>query len=607
MTFQRNFNVITDGENVNASVSNRTARQLISNVNYLNEQMGNLLAGAGNYAYGVTVSSDTVVGSPVYLDSSTGAYKSALAATNASEAEMQVLELAETSRVWGVVIQKHSSTTADLLLAGLANIDISAAIYPAAAVAAGTYFLSGAQAGRLSKTRPAVGIPVLRSDGNGKVLVIPNTIDLLHTHLHYKFYLQPQFCGDSVTAGTGTTTINNVDTDLEGWLPADHASFGGNAPSGARFGYNIAANSKLSSLWPPIPLQSAYLEWNQGDDGAYGQSVPLGSNQFAVIDQYGIWWFGDADGQRPWDESRNATGHTENDWYADHIEQDDADLENWASLILWFNRPSFANELSVVTSLTAASGSRLSVVCPGTEIAASTGPLEIDLDLDFVVGNDTTAGYLAVKGVTDGDSLLRGPVVEGVYPASDNVQMSGDATSTVTINDESVTLYHGKVSVDINPETNNRELETSQVQLLAATEETIKGLSVISLPTGRKSAINGIINVPTAGLPANPTLKLRIQLAGGLAGTFPSITFRRRRIARGTSTPVTLPGTDTEVAWDLSDITLSSALQYVEVETVAFTVAAGDTVMFNIERSAGDGYSGALYLMQILGVLTSSE
>jgi hypothetical protein len=57
-----------------------------------------------------------------------------------------------------------------------------------------------------------------------------------------------------------THEITNADSSLPGWLPADDPIFKGTAPADAKFGYNIAAQSSIEKIWPPIPVEAAMME-----------------------------------------------------------------------------------------------------------------------------------------------------------------------------------------------------------------------------------------------------------------------------------------------------------------------------------------------------------
>ena len=602
------FSLIKPGEGVQASTANRPLQQIIQELLLLKQRLAAAAPGSALYAYDVAVSSTAAVGQAVYANAATGKFDPAIAATAAAGEQSA---LSNTAAVWGIVSKKSSANVGDLLLAGYGTVSLAAAV--TGTVLPGLYYLSSTLPGRLTLTRPSIAVPVLRVNAAGNVFVLPQWNDLAQQHIHYKFPLQPQPSGASVTlAGTGQATIVGADPSLEGWLPASHAVFSGRAPLGAKFGYNISANSRLAGLWPPAPLDSAYLEWNRGDAYDLGQSVPIGANQLCQFDLNGIWWMADCTDQHPWDEGRlNASGHTLDDYYVGEVSQSGSCFTNYHSLTLWFSRPAFNTNLLHVTSLKAVAGSRLEVTCERDGSGASTGPLLIDLDIDFNGISVIEPGHIVVKEF-DGTNFKRGPVTEGVYTTGTALTLNGSSQSTVLIGGSSRTLHAGRVAVESNPATNLREIDVILVKLEGASEEYPAGIPSVSLPYGRASSYVGKFNVPAAGLPAGTKLRLQLQIAGSVAGALPALTYKRRLIHRGptaaavlaaTATPVALPTADTTQTLALAGTPLSGALQYVTVESNDVAVTAGDVVLFSISRSASDAYGGDLYIIQQSGTL----
>jgi hypothetical protein len=96
---------------------------------------------------------------------------------------------------------------------------------------------------------------------NGQIMVNPQMRDFLEDHIHYSVDLVALPAGDHTSPGPdGLHVITNADSTLEGWLPADDPVFDGKAPTGAKFGYNLSAQTELDQLWPPIPSDAALLE-----------------------------------------------------------------------------------------------------------------------------------------------------------------------------------------------------------------------------------------------------------------------------------------------------------------------------------------------------------
>ena len=282
MSLERFIKFIKEGEPVAPGTPNRPLRQLDQNIQYLRDIIDAAHLGSTVYAREVTVESVAEVGMPVYWNINTGSFDRAIAKTE-TDPFTGFVRSAPSSEVWGIIAEKHAANNADLLLFGYADIDISAATDSSGVVPVGTYYLSGTNPGKLLIQRPSVTVAVVRSDGGGKVFVNPSFVDFLDNHQHYKFDLDMLPAGDTsppfIGVGTGGDVpersasdappginnpdihvITNADTSLPGWLPADNAIFDSNAPAGAKFGYNLSADTKLDNMFPPVPVESVDVE-----------------------------------------------------------------------------------------------------------------------------------------------------------------------------------------------------------------------------------------------------------------------------------------------------------------------------------------------------------
>ena len=590
MGFQELISLIQNGEAVNAGVTNRPLDQLNENIRYLRDLISMLNAGSAIFARDATVETDALVGMPVYYNGSNQRFERALAAAY-TDTETGLLMTAVSSQVWGVVAAKTNATKADILLHGLSDIDLTQS---AGGNAAGRYYLSGTTPGGLSQQQPPVTVPVLLADGQGQVLVTPQTTDFLQDHKHHRFTLVCEPAGTHSPPLPGERhEITNADPDVEGWLPADHSSFAGKAPAGALFGYNLAA-SPLGQIWPPTPLQSAYLEWNTGRDAEIGGTgVPLGLQGLAIIDANGIWWMSDCYGDVPWPLYLD----TESQDSADSAVSEECPRLLEMSLTLWFTRMVFLTSGTVVTSLRAAAGSRLSLTCIQTGEAAVSGDLEIDLDLEFVQGADDTAGHLVFKSL-DGNNFLRGPVVEALQAGTSNVTLVSSA--------QDGSNHQGTVQLFVDTDAAGKELPVQQVRLDGVTEEYYQSVVALGFAAGRTSNFRGVIRVPSQ-LGTNMNLQLRLRLMGRAAGTLPAMSLTYRRLSRPSavlSAAVALPLADSTLAISTNGV-LASANQYVEALSSAFTVSPGDVVFFTLGRSDGDAYSGEVHVLDQVGVLSA--
>jgi hypothetical protein len=603
MSFERFLQLIREGEPATPGVTNRPHRRQAANIEYIWDVLQAAALGSTLYARRVTIDSTLQKGMPVYFNSVTQQFEKALAAFDSTPTNGLLLPSAS-SDVWGIVARKINSTLADILLAGYDDIDISAAV--TGDVTAGLYYLSGQTEGMLLKSRQPNTVPVLRSDGNGKVFVMPQLNTFLDRHVHYKFPLVCRPAGDHTEPSFGDHhVITNADDEEPGWLPADDPSFDGNAPEGAIFGYNLNAHQSLKDAWPPLPLASASLVLQRPDDPALGgMVVPLGPTGACILDRFGIWWTRDCYGDVPWPTDYNSADPEEHEYVVSECPRF-VEME----LTLWFTKQEFATDVSVVRSLRSASD-RLVVTCiDGTP--ASAGDLLITLNLDLVV-NDDARGYLALKSFDQETATFeRGPVVEGIYATGANITLSGDETSLVDPEDEAGPLmYHGKVHIEVNPAT-TRELDVQLIRLDSAEEEHYQDLMYLGLSDDQLQQYRARIDIPADLGLTDPQLKLRLRVLGRAAGALPQLEVTGRRVPRPDGvTPEALPLSAAEFAITIdTTATLANANEYVEFESEDFEVAAGDSVFFTVKRDAtgaGDGYAAQVGILQQKGILTGT-
>jgi hypothetical protein len=420
--FIEDIDFLRNGELVRAGVANRAPGQINQNVRQLRALFEAAELGETIYARGRTVEVDAKVGQPVFYNGVTQRYERGLAAVEVGDDGQ--FYTAASAQIWGVVTFKHNSTSADILLHGVADLDLSESVV--GTPTAGLYYLSNSVAGRLQTARPPVGVLVMQvagPNGSGKYTCYVNArfTDMLEAHRHFKFGLVTEPAGDHTPPDSGERhVITSPDADVEGWLPASHASFDGNAPAGAAFGYNIAA-SPLASIWPPQPLDSAYLEWNRGEAlDKLGMGVPLGQDQLCVIDRHGIWWMSDCYGDVPW-----PTGFAGDSLSDEESVSIECPRELTPQMTIWFSKPVFSSVGAWVSSLQVKAGSGLSLVCPDDGEPATTGHLLLDFLLDLLVDDSITAGHQVLKGVSEG-KLLQGPVVESLTVTGGYASLGSD-------------------------------------------------------------------------------------------------------------------------------------------------------------------------------------
>jgi hypothetical protein len=401
--------------------------------------------------------------------------------------------------------------------------------------------------------------------------------------------------------------ITAADPTLPGWLPASDPSFGGKAPAGALFGYNLAEHQTLKNLWPPVPLGQVYFEWNKGTDPAIGGTgVPLGNEGLIIADFNGIWWLSNCYGDVPWPvnfDSQNPKSVSDSDSTS---EANECPRDTPMSLLAWFSRANFTTDNTAVLSLHSADP-RIKVTCFNTNTPASTGHLQIALDLSNVIV-DGAVGFLALKDIDPATGQFkRGPVCEGVYAVSGNVILSSPAQRHLTPSDpSSPLLYQGPVGISVSP-LPTLELEVQLVRLDEAEEEFFQDTMFIGLLAGFQQQYRAKLHIPTDVNIVNPQLKLRFIVFGQTAGTLPQLVITGRRVPRpGTilTSSVTLPDNTSEFSITCpTNGVLAANNQYIEAESSPFTVAIGDTVFFTVQRLSTDGYPSEVGIIRQTGIL----
>lgn len=591
MPWQDQNDFVRSGEEVRAGVTNRAPRINDANARYLKQRLDAAELGQLLLAPDETVESAASVGDVVYFDSGTDAFKRALAQTD-TDLTTGTLVTASTAYVWGLIVAK-TGTRADILLGGLTTADFT--LQSGEELEAGVYYLSGIEPGALTRQQPGVSVPVLKSDGAGRILLWPQMIDFVDRHVHYRFALTVRPAGDTTPPAVDERhVITSADSSRMGWLPADDDSFDGHAPKGAAFGYNLAAHTALQRVWPPLPLQGAYLELDRGVAAEGGHGVPLGAHNQCIIDRYGIWWMSDCYDDVPWPTDLNTTV---SDSFSESISStpECPRLTNFL-LTLWFSRPTFATDQNVVTRLSS-KDARLTVRCEGTETEASVGPLELDLDLALTVGDDDATGYLVFKELdSDTETFNRGPVVSGIKALTDNVTLTPSATVS--------TYGVGQIGIAVTTDP-SKELDVLLVRLDRVQEAAVFDTHYLEFPVGLASSYRGRVDVPADLLIATPRLRLRFWILGRTAGTLPALTLVGRVLPRPDGGPETVPDTDSAITLTYDEDVLAN--QYVEVTSAEIEIDAGDSFLFEISRADDDDYAGDVGILDHRGLMATAS
>jgi len=598
---------VRNGEDVKDVVTNRFPFELMQRTQYLKDLLDALGVGKALIDRGAPIASDVSVGHAVYWDASTLQYKRAIARVVYDPAVGGFIT-APSSYVAGICRFKSSPTVGDVTLLGLdGTINFSAAIgSPGNTPAeAGAYYLSASEAGKYSKTQPAVGIFVCFLHGDGWAQVYPTPKELLEQHVHYVVDLVAEPAGELECPEPGLPySFVSEDPNKQGWLTAGHPIFGvpSVAPVGAVFGYNISQHPELNRLWPPFPAETAYIEMD-------GLGV---SRQVCRADSHGLWWFENCYGKAPWPtEPRPCGGVVPEPSSSSSLMCDIGPTLEQMGFVrtdplkkrmrIYFTKMPAKSNAAVVTSLTSPSGSPIQIVgCDGQP--ATRGDLTVLLNLGSNVVDDPL-DYHALKNVT-GLQFTRGLVATGLRP--------GYGISITPVTGRGVfedNAYRGEMTISAaNLSLLGREGSMELVALNGAREESDSDVFFLSFPQGLQTSMRVRVGLPRTGLPTpNPMMKLWFWLlarAGGQA--LPPLQWSYRRIAtpdwqfNPCSNPGKLSNSSESTLASLS-VCPSTIMQtgwYIYGETPPFAVLDGDVVFATLLRPV-DLYPGDVGVLRM--------
>lgn len=591
---------VRDGEPIEAKVDSRPTRALEGQAQYLKDRVDGIENKEALVAYDSAVEPDLTVGMAVCWNGPRSRFERALAGFEFNQ-QTRTLETSPLSDVLGVVLYKHGAEVADILLVGRGAIDISSVIDDNSPDEPGRYFLSGKVKGKLSK-RPAIAdVAVLHYDGAGIVFVQPQLRDGPSNHVHYEFDLYLTPCGDSPTPGVnGRHNIINVDSTMQGWLPADDSSFQGLAPTKATFGYNLKTHTALYNVFPPMPAESSSVTLFKSEGDGNGVELPMGLGGLVYIDINGIWWMSDCYNDVPWayQSLGSSSSLSASSMSGSSLSPAECPRDITRKLLLRFVKSSYGVDRTVVTSLDPIPGSGVSIIGCYDNKPTNTGALKIGVDLGLAIDSNIELGSLAFKNVLGG-KFKRGRIVEGLKAADNSVTL----TSTFNRIDDGDTLHQGIVTVSANIEPSERIIQPQIVRLSDAKERYYNEIMYLAFPPVQASSIRLKVLLPHEdSLPDSPSLKLRLRVLGRSSGTIPSLTASYRILSKTSGSPDSLPTTDTNLA--ISTSTTLAADEYIDIDSSAITGISGqDIVFFSINRVASDGYAGEVGLIEAVAVL----
>lgn len=596
-----------DGEPASAAVLGRPLDDLAARDEFLRGLYEAAELGSALSLRDVPLSAAVEAEDVVYWDAEAGVFDRALAACEV-DAATRALVPAKTAQVRGVLAARTGTGVGTVIALGL--LPARPRVNPGHGAADGRYYLSAADPGKLTLQRPPVGVPVLELAGD-YAFVAPSANRFLESHLHYAVDLVCQPCGEESVAGD-TVSIAYVDALVAGWLPADHASFNGKAPAGAKFGYNLDQHPSLKALFPPAPVEACQLVWDRGADPAAGGTfVRLGASGTCVIDENGIWWMLDGVGQVPWTNGSGGqfpgtlapprlfapTLFAPRLLGAPDPSLPSGSVDSTMRMTLAFATSLFATNRAAVTSLRPRPGSPVSITdCDGNP--ASAGPLLVDFDLDLLPAEESdTAGAVVFKGL-DGKTLTRGPVVEWIQSASPGLAV----TSSIHSGTGADTRHQGGLVLNLVSDLQGRELDPQIIDLQGAViERTHAGVPFLSFPPARATELSLAFRVPLTGLPPTPNITLALWVLGSTAGTLPDLDATYALLSDpGTSTS-TLPSSFLDL--DLTVAGAVSAWQYRRFDSETVALPAGGLLIVTIARAADDGYTGEVGLLRCAAVL----
>jgi hypothetical protein len=228
------------------------------------------------------------------------------------------------------LVKSIYNTKADVYLVGLVELTVnidnvaygliqSDECAPDSEFEPGPFFLSRTEAGKITRNPGGVAIYVGYALNRTSFLFAPNVSEFNQFFTTYKFNILDRPIGKPKYVA-GHWTIENPDTTRVGWIGVDDLTQAqiDIAPVGAKFFYNLPADIEsdtgidvgtskprrleqieLAKALPPNPPNLTFLTVN-GIVQADIQSDSISGTY--KVDDLGIWWFSDLDGQQPWAE-----------------------------------------------------------------------------------------------------------------------------------------------------------------------------------------------------------------------------------------------------------------------------------------------------------------
>lgn len=230
---------------------------------------------------------------------------------------------------FGLVKTVYSNKTADLYTEGLCELEkdlddpvlgliqktTNGVVEP---FEIGPYFLSARSPGKITKDPSGIPVYIGYAISKRKFLLHTNVDEFSQFFINYRYHILDRVSGIPVLDGD-TWTITESDASQLGWI-ATEASAAPIVPEGAMFYYNIPSAAvlldidneayydgltdaerneaaELGKYLPPVPANFIQLYTN-GILDRYNNSYD--SEGLYSINEYGLWWHSDMDGEQPW-------------------------------------------------------------------------------------------------------------------------------------------------------------------------------------------------------------------------------------------------------------------------------------------------------------------
>jgi len=354
-----NVRKIKDGESVDQATVNVPIDQLTQRDQHLYEKFEELSGKSVLISFGQAIHPNETLPvdelSVVYYksdDAGSGLAKSVTGFSTSSSSS--AFQPKNSNYVFGLLKKVYPTTkTADLYTEGLCELpvdidDLSLGLIQRQTdgtvepFAVGPYFLSAKNPGKITKDPSGIPVYVGYAISKRRFLLHSSVDEFSQFFINFRYHLLDRVAGKPQLNGS-TWTITEPSLAYLGWVPASFA--GVPYPEGATFFYNIPTASVLAndlgldSYLVDVGLQTEHRVYDERDIARNEalelskQLPPVPANfiqlyvngilirykdSFDVagiysVNEYGIWWHSNTNGQQPWSPSYPSTVSPE-DW-----------------------------------------------------------------------------------------------------------------------------------------------------------------------------------------------------------------------------------------------------------------------------------------------------